>query len=263
MSFEYTKEAEEAENIEEQTENRQQITDVFPLYSAILIACLVIVSIVQFIVDSQDKEYAGDKSVLLAGFLKKAFVEGQYWRSLTSGVLHSGIAHLFFNSYAVYVFGKPFETLSNRSHLIIIFLLAVVGGDILSLIFLPQGNSVGASGGVIGLLGYLTVYAFKRRQILSSAFLKNLLINIGLIAFFGLVVMQNIDNYAHLGGFLVGAIYGLFQVSSDVYQDPRIVSKTTDFAGKVALGVLFAVCLFSILIMFEVIKITLPESYLQ
>ncbi len=263
MSFEYTKEAEEAENIEEQTENRQQITDVFPLYSAILIACLVIVSIVQFIVDSQDKEYAGYKSVLLAGFLKKAFVEGQYWRSLTSGVLHSGIAHLFFNSYAVYVFGKPFETLSNRSHLIIIFLLAVVGGDILSLIFLPQGNSVGASGGVIGLLGYLTVYAFKRRQILSSAFLKNLLINIGLIAFFGLVVMQNIDNYAHLGGFLVGAIYGLFQVSSDVYQDPRIVSKTTDFAGKVALGVLFAVCLFSILIMFEVIKITLPESYLQ
>jgi membrane associated rhomboid family serine protease len=263
MSLEIQKETVEVENTEDSTENQQQITDVFPLYSAILIACLVIVSGVQFIVDSQDKEYDGYKSVLLAGFLKKAFVDGQYWRSLTSGVLHSGIAHLLFNSYAVYVFGKPFETLSNRSHLIIVFLLAVIGGDVLSLIFVPEGVSVGASGGIIGLLGYLTVYAFKRRQILSSALLKNLLINIGLIAFFGLVVMKNTDNYAHLGGFLAGAIYGLFQISSDVYKDPRIVSKTTDFAGKIALGILFAICLFSILIMFEVIKITMLESYLQ
>jgi membrane associated rhomboid family serine protease len=258
MSLQYEKEVEDIDEQPEQNEQNQVVYEVFPLYSAILIGCLVAVSVVQFLVDSQDKLFEGSKSILLAGFVKPLFVDGQYWRILTGGVLHAGIAHIFFNSYAIYVFGKPFETLSNRSHLIIVFLLSVIGGGILSLIFLPEGVSVGASGGVLGLLGFLVVYAIKRRKILPSSFLKNLLINVGLTAFLGLVVMTRIDNYAHLGGFLTGAAYSFIQVSGDIHTDPRIVNPITNLISKFALGVLFLICLFSILVIFEVIKIALP-----
>lgn len=264
MSLDYQTEAEEIKEAESEPQVQyKQVKDIFPLYSAILIVCLVIVTLVQFWVDSQDKTFGGDKSILYAGFVKPLFSEGQYWRILTGGVLHSGFPHLFFNSYATYVFGKPFETLANRSHLLIVFLLSVIGGGILSLIFLPNGISVGASGGVIGLLGYLTVYAIKRRKILNPAFLKNLFINIGLIAFFGLVVMRQVDNFGHLGGFITGALYGFVQVSPDIYEDPRESLKITEILGKVAIGILFLVCLFSILVMLGVIKIYIPESILQ
>jgi membrane associated rhomboid family serine protease len=261
MSLQYQTENEETQETDNNIPVKQNPTEDHPLYSFILIGCLVAVWLVQFYVDSQDKTYDGYKSIVLAGFVKQLFNDGQYWRILTAGVLHSGIAHLFFNSYALYVFGRPFEFLSNRSHLPIVFLLSVIGGNLLSLLFMPEGVSVGASGGIIGLLGYLTAYAFVRRKILDSSFIKNLLINIGLIAFFGLVVIRQTDNFAHLGGFLTGATYGLIQVSDDVYKNPRVAAKTTGLIGKAAFVIIFLTCLFSILVMFEVVHISIPQDF--
>ena len=97
--------------------------------------------------------------------------------------------------------------LANRAHLAIVFLLSAVGGGLLSLIFAPSVISVGASGGIVGLIGYLAIYAFRRRQFISSAFRKNLLINIGFIIIFGLALYNVIDNFGHIGGLLTGAVY--------------------------------------------------------
>ncbi|MGI6526030.1 MAG: rhomboid family intramembrane serine protease [Caldicoprobacterales bacterium] len=35
---------------------------------------------------------------------------GQYWRLLTAMFLHVGIIHLFFNSYALYIYGPIVES---------------------------------------------------------------------------------------------------------------------------------------------------------
>lgn len=254
MSLQYEKETEEIESPAEDTENAQRAKFAFPLYSAILIACLVAVSVCQFMVDGREGMlFGGEKSVLLAGFDKSLFADGQYWRILTGAALHGGLIHLAFNCYALYVLGKLIEILSNRAHLAIIFLLSAIGGGILSLIFLPEGNSVGASGGIVGFLGYLTIYGFKRRKLLTNSFLKNMLFNVGFIAFVGIFVLPNIDNFGHLGGLLTGAIYGIFQISSDVYKDPREVSKTTEFAGLIALGIFITVSIFSILLLLRIV----------
>lgn len=254
MSLRYEKEIEEIAPPAENTENVQRAKLVFPLYSAILIACLVAVSICQFMVDGQEGLlFGGEKSIMLAGFDKQLFAGGQYWRILTGATLHGGLIHLAFNCYALYILGKLIEVLSNRAHLAIVFLLSAIGGGILSLIFLPEGNSVGASGGIIGFLGYLTVYGFKRRKLLSNDFLKSMLFNVAFIAFIGIFVLPNIDNFGHLGGLLTGAIYGVFQISGDVYRDPRIANRTTEFAGLIALGIFITVSIFSILILMRVV----------
>jgi membrane associated rhomboid family serine protease len=210
-----------------------------PVYTSILIGCIVAVTATQLSTGLEE-------SVAAAGFVKPAFKQGEYWRILTGAALHGGLLHIFFNSYAFYNFGRLFEVLSNRAHLAVIFLLAAVGGGILSLIFMPDGRSVGASGGILGIVSYLAVYAFKRRQFISSEFRKSLLLNIGFILLFGLILYQVIDNYGHIGGLIVGAVYGAVQIPSDPHIDPRVAGKPAEAAGLAALGIFIAVSAFSI-----------------
>ncbi len=260
MSLKYQTEDSQTAETPEETQNVQRAELVFPVYSAILIACLAIVAAFQIQVDGKDSVLLGGmKSAMIAGLLKRAFVSGEFWRILTSAALHGGLIHLAFNCYAFYVLGKLFETLSNRAHLAIVFLLSAIGGNILSLIFMSDNiPSVGASGGIVGFLGYLAVYGYRRREILSSGLLKNMLFNIVFMIFVGVSLNQSdssgikIDNFAHLGGLLTGAIYGCFQISGDVYTDPRQIKSSTEIIGLAALGTFIAVCGFSILLLLRI-----------
>ena len=183
-----------------------------------------------------------------AAFDKPHFRNGSYWLILTGAAVHGGFLHVAMNSYALFSFGRLVEMLSNRAHLAIVFLLSAVGGGILSFLYDPNGRSVGASGGIVGLISYLAVYAFRRRQFIAPAFRKNLLINIAFIILFGLALYDVIDNSAHIGGLLAGAIYGLVQIPGDEYVDPRKAGATTEVVGIVCLGIYLAACFFSILI---------------
>jgi rhomboid protease GluP len=256
MSLDYQNEEPPVEH----SENTQRVAAVVPYYSIILIVCLVLVFISQLVADGSNSFLEGGRiSVLLAGFVKQLFNAGQYWRILTGASLHGGLAHLLLNCYALYVLGRLIETLSNRAHLAIVFLISAVFGGVLSLIFIPDIPSVGASGGIVGFLGYLTVYGFKRRKLLPESFLQNMLFNVGLIAFFGIFIMPNIDNFGHLGGLLAGAAYGWAQIPGDLYKDPREAGQTTKIAGAIALGVFILTSIFSILLLLGVIPVNFPE----
>jgi membrane associated rhomboid family serine protease len=258
MSLKYQTDDFQTGNPPGDTETVQRVKPGFPVYSALIIICLIVVAIFQVRVDGTDSIlFGGVLSSRIAGFLKPAFLQGEYWRILTGATVHGGLIHLAFNCYALYVLGRLIETLSNRAHLAIVFLLSAIGGNLLSLIFMPGDvPSVGASGGIIGFLGYLAVYGYRRREILTSAFLKNMLFNIGFIALYGILLNRSdeikIDNFAHLGGLLTGAIYGFFQISGDVYKDPREVNRVAEISGLVALGTIIAVCGFSILLLLRV-----------
>ena len=200
-----------------------------PYYTIILLVCMSTVFAVQLLVGIE-------RSALIVGFAKPAFLfDGEYWRILTGAVVHGSILHIFMNGYALYSFGRLMELLTNRAHLAMVFLLSAVGGGYLSLFFLPEGTSVGASGGIVGIIGYLLIYAFRRRQFISAEFRKSLLINIGFILIFGLVLYQIVDNYGHIGGLVTGIIYGLIQIPSDEYENPRNAAIVTKVFGIVAL----------------------------
>jgi membrane associated rhomboid family serine protease len=195
-----------------------------------------------------------ETSVRLAGFDKPAFLHRQeYWRILTGAATHGSVLHVAMNCYAFFNIGRIFEMLSNRAHLAIVFLLSAIGGGILSLSFMPNGVSVGASGGIVGLIGYLLIYAFRRKKFISDAFRKNLLINIGIMLVFGITLYQVIDNFGHIGGLITGVVYGFFQIPSDDFADPREAGPVTELAGLATVGIYVAVCLFSILLILRVV----------
>jgi membrane associated rhomboid family serine protease len=79
--------------------------------------------------------------------------ENQVWRLLSSAILHAGLVHYFVNSLALWFVGKAIETTHGMLAAAILFIIPAVGGTILSAIFLPEYITVGASGGIFGLIG--------------------------------------------------------------------------------------------------------------
>jgi membrane associated rhomboid family serine protease len=251
MSLKYQTGEDQTHAQEVDAKNTRLVRPPFPYYTIILMSCIAIVFAVQFLTSSDPSFMTMDRaSAHVAGFDKLAFVSGgEYWRILTGATLHSGILHVVMNSYAFYSFGGLFEMLSNRAHLAIVFLLSVLGGGLLSLILAPDINSVGASGGIVGLISYLAVYAFRRRQFISAEFRKNLLINIGFILVFGLVLYQVIDNFGHIGGLITGATYGSIQISGNQFVDPRNAGTIAKIFGYIAIGIYVATSILTVLLL--------------
>ncbi|NNE68625.1 MAG: rhomboid family intramembrane serine protease [Pyrinomonadaceae bacterium] len=212
-----------------------------PYYTIIILSAIGVVFLCQQLMFE-------DTVLFLTGLVKPLFAEGEYWRLFTASVVHGGVMHVAFNGFALFMLGRLVEVLSARANVSIVFLISALFGGFLSFAFLPDGVSVGASGGIVGLLGFLTVYSFRRRKLLSNAMFKNMVFNIVFIGFVGVLINSTdsnlkIDNYGHLGGLIAGAIYGLFQVPDDLYQDPRVAGPWLKRCGIAALVIILLTAL--------------------
>ena len=139
------------------------------------------------------------------------FTAGRWWTVLSAGWLHAGLLHIALNMYWVYMMGPAIADLFGPSRTVIIYTIGGVAGFVLSSVAgaylgaLPipflhtAGFTVGASAPVFGLIGALYHYG----RTVSSAVKQQATYFIIQAVVFGLLV-PNIDNYAHLGGFIGG-----------------------------------------------------------
>lgn len=254
MSFKYVdpdkeQQAEESEEQYRQEAARQGMvvaTPVAPIFTYALLAAIIAVFVVQVLNPENSK---------LASGVNALTREGQFWRLITSGTMHGGVFHLFMNGMALYNLGSAIEYLSNRYNLAIAFLFSVFGGSVLSVLLSPNIESVGASGGIAGLLGFIVIYGFKRRKILPRTFLQDMLINVGLLVAIGIFGYGYIDNAAHAGGFITGALYALVQVPGDVSVDPRTSDPVTALFGYASLLTYLGFAVLTILLMTKTIAL--------
>lgn len=79
--------------------------------------------------------------------------DGEVWRILTTMVLHAGMIHYVLNMLALWFVGKAIEQCHGFFASMLLFVAPAIGGTILSAIFLPNFITVGASGGIFGLIG--------------------------------------------------------------------------------------------------------------
>lgn len=130
---------------------------------------------------------------------------GQYWRLLTVMVLHAGIVHWAFNSYALYIFGPTLEALLGRVRFLALYIGSGFAAAGASLLLSHTQLGVGASGAIFGMLGALVAFFYRRRDAGGRGALQNLLLVLFLNLFIGTRV-ANVDNVAHIGGFLAGLL---------------------------------------------------------
>jgi membrane associated rhomboid family serine protease len=154
---------------------------------------------------------------------------GEWWRFVTPVFLHIGWIHLLVNMYSLFILGPYVERLYGSAKFVFFWVATGVAGVLASYLasgmemqpgvlgrFLFRGGdgpSAGASGALFGLIGVLFVFGIKFRHELPEGFkrafgtgmIPTILINL----FIGYTI-PFIDNAAHMGGFVAGALLALF-----------------------------------------------------
>ncbi len=150
-------------------------------------------------------------------FLDKSAVyfDNQYWRLLTVALVHDSNLpiHLIFNMYALFIIGPIIEALYGPRRFLLMYVICVAAGSVASYATSPAFG-VGASGGVFGLFGALIVADRVHKPALTRN-ARNLTMQIGVLIGINLVIgfsLSGIDNAAHIGGLIAGAILGFLIV---------------------------------------------------
>lgn len=133
---------------------------------------------------------------------------GQVWRLLTCAFLHGGLMHIAFNMYALKIIGSEVEYAYGKKKYLIIYFVSALGGSLFSYLFSPYSISVGASGAIFGLLGAMLVFGYKNKARIGKGYMMNIIQVLVINIIIGLT-LSNIDNFAHLGGVIAGAITSL------------------------------------------------------
>lgn len=133
-------------------------------------------------------------------------VAGEPWRLVTAMFLHAGLWHLAFNLLAIAMIGPRVETLYGRLTMLFLFIASGTLASVGSGAFGPDAVGIGASGGVMGLIGAMAGYG-HRDGTWAGRTLRNDMLKWSAYTFiFGFFI--GADNWAHLFGGIVGAAFG-------------------------------------------------------
>lgn len=175
---------------------------------------LIILNIIVFILMTIFGGSTNVKVLIFFGAKVNELIElGQYWRLISSIFIHIGFTHLLFNTYALLVLGNFAERIFGRFKFLLLYLSSGIGSSTASYLFSPH-ISAGASGAIFGLLGAIISFGWKNPFLWRSGLITNLLLVLAINLIFGMVV-PGIDNYAHLGGLLTGALIGFLYKKLD------------------------------------------------
>jgi rhomboid protease GluP len=120
--------------------------------------------------------------------------------------LHVNLIHLFFNSYALFIYGPIVEKIYGRSRFVAIYVVSGLIGTLFSYLFNPY-PAAGASGAIFGLMGALLYLRQHRKDFFRRMFGPGLIMIIVINLMYG-VTQPGIDNWGHMGGLAGGYVIG-------------------------------------------------------
>ncbi|GIN63508.1 putative rhomboid protease YdcA [Robertmurraya siralis] len=139
-------------------------------------------------------------------------VQGEYWRLVTPIFVHSGIAHMLFNSFSLVLFGPGLERILGKSRFILLYLATGVLANVATLILKPLTYThVGSSGSIFGLFGIYLAIVFLRKELMSRQN-SQVILTIAVIGVIMTFLQPNINITAHIFGLITGFILGAIQI---------------------------------------------------
>jgi membrane associated rhomboid family serine protease len=132
------------------------------------------------------------------------------WRVLTHLFMHADLSHLYFNLFALAVFGSIFEKKVGSRVFLTVFFLGGLAASVADVIFYP--STLGASGAIFAVLGALAIY--RPKTVVWAIGVPMYVI----IAFFiwisldllGMFQPDGIAHASHLAGMAYGGAYGFY-----------------------------------------------------
>ena len=174
-------------------------------------------------------------STALAGLVKPAVWGGEVWRLFTAPLIHASFTHLMFSAVGLIYFSKITEQTIHRALVPLLFLVSAVIGSASSLLFDPLTTSMGgASGGLMGLVGFVTTAAFLDRIYYPVDYFKRMLVIITTIFAVNIFGFEFFDPTAGFGGLVTGGILGWLGVKAQSQIGGKLV-KLVGAGGVLAL----------------------------
>jgi membrane associated rhomboid family serine protease/Flp pilus assembly protein TadD len=187
-----------------------------PPHFPIVVGTVLILNLLVFVVQTVTGGSTNTFNLVRMGAQHGPSIEGgEYWRFVTAAFLHIGILHLLVNSLCLWQLGRLLEHLFGATHFAFLYLIAGVGGTVCSFfmneLVSPGTVSAGASGAIFGVAGAMLVaglrYSDQIPESLQRAFGTGALPFLVFSLYYGFT-RSGIDNYAHIGGALAGAVCG-------------------------------------------------------
>lgn len=184
-------------------EDAQKIEEIFKPKKNIITISLVAINVIIYLAMILFNQY--DNTInSFAVYGPFIFKYNEYYRLITGAFLHANFVHLILNCYSLYVIGSQIENFMGKWKYLIIYFVSAITGSMLSAL-LSDGASIGASGAIFGLMGSLLYFGYHYRvylgNVLKSQIIPLILLNL-LIGF----ITPGIDNFAHIGGLVGGAL---------------------------------------------------------
>jgi rhomboid protease GluP len=150
-------------------------------------------------------KWGGDAGILVQ--------HGQWWRLFTSMFLHANPIHIGFNMLCLLQLGLLAELAFGKIPYLLAYIATGICSSLVSIFVHPTTLSVGASGAIFGVAGFLlTPIALKKLTIYTTS-KSSILRSLVMFAIYNLAIgaaIPVIDNSAHIGGLVSGLIVGLF-----------------------------------------------------
>lgn len=166
---------------------------------------LIIVNVLVFLVMLVSWDF-GDCTSLTCNLLaqdNELVLSGFYWQLFTSMFVHFGFAHIAFNMFGLYYFGRLNESAFSTPKFLAIYLASGLLGNVMTLVLLPPAAlSGGASGAIFGLVGSYVAIARRGRH-MGFALVYAILI------FLQSSLLPGVNIFAHLFGLVGGLVLGL------------------------------------------------------
>jgi membrane associated rhomboid family serine protease len=189
------------------------LDQITPVNKALLLANVGLFAL-QYLADPMMVQYFALWPPQAANYGAPSF---QVWQLLTYGFLHGGWMHLFFNMFALYMFGSEIERLFGARRYLAYYMACVVGAALMHLIVVQMANlpprpTVGASGGVFGLLlAFGMAWPHRKLMLLFPPIPMPAWL---FVTLYGLAELwlgvtgtnQGVAHFAHLGGMATGFV---------------------------------------------------------
>jgi membrane associated rhomboid family serine protease len=177
---------------------------------------LIVANVAMFLLDSSLGNLLAPLALWPLGAAQHTGVGFAPWQLVTYAFLHGSMLHLFFNMFALYMFGGAIEQVFGSRRYLAYYFVCVVSAALAQLLvawmmggFYP---TVGASGGVFGLLlAYGLYFPNNRVMLLFPPIPMPARVFVLVYAVLELVMgvtgaQSGVAHFAHLGGMVGGFI---------------------------------------------------------
>ncbi|CAG8503503.1 13378_t:CDS:1 [Funneliformis mosseae] len=137
----------------------------------------------------------------------------QWFRFITPIFLHGGVVHFLLNMIFQVQTGKQIEIEIGWMRYSLIYMASGIFGFIFGGNFSDTTTpSVGASGSLFGLVGVLFLDLFQNWKLIRNPYCELTKMVIMIIITFAIGLLPAIDNFSHIGGFVMGIVMGLMLI---------------------------------------------------